>query len=195
MKAQGMIKVNALEVDNSIFSSYNIKKLEIIPILFQTGYLTIKSRKENDVYTLDYPNLEVRDSMMRSLIGELSYEQSAFSRPMILQVKESLENKKLDVLIQLIKSIFKNIPYPIFKAEGEFYYHSLIYLVFFYLGDFIESEVNTNDGRLDAVIKTKHYIYIIEFKLNKDGKTALQQIKDKGYAEKYYGDKTFRQFF
>lgn len=189
MKAQGIIKVNALDVDNSIFSSYNIKKLEIIPILFQTGYLTIKSRKENDVYTLDYPNLEVRDSMMRSLIGELSYEQSAFSRPMILQVKETLENKKLDVLIQLIKSIFKNIPYPIFKAEGEFYYHSLIYLVFFYLGDFMESEVHTNDGRLDSVIKTKHYIYIIEFKLNKDGKTALQQIKDKGYAEKYYGDK------
>jgi len=100
-----------------------------------------------------------------------------------------LENKKLDKLIRLIKSIFKNIPYPIFKAEGEFYYHSLIYLVFFYLGDFIESEVNTNDGRLDAVIKTDNYIYVIEFKLNKDAETALQQIKDKGYAEKYYGDK------
>lgn len=189
MKEQGIVKVNALEVDNSIFSSYNIERLETIPILFQTGYLTIKSRKENDVYTVDYPNLEVRDSMVRSLIGELSYEQSAFSRPMILQVKETLENKKLEELIRLIKSIFKNIPYPIFKAEGEFYYHSLIYLVFFYLGDFIESEVNTNDGRLDAVIKTSNYIYIIEFKLNKDAETALIQIKDKGYAEKYYGDK------
>jgi len=189
MKQQGIVKINALEVDNTIFSSYNIKKLETIPILFQTGYLTIKSRKENDVYTVDYPNLEVRDSMMRSLIGELSYEQSSFSRPMILQVKETLENKRLEELIRLIKSIFKNIPYPIFKAEGEFYYHSLIYLVFFYLGDFIESEVNTNDGRLDAVIKTDKYIYVIEFKLNKDGETALKQIKDKGYAEKYYGDK------
>ena len=189
MKQQNIIKVNALEVDNTIFSSYNIKKLETIPILFQTGYLTIKSRKENDIYTVDYPNLEVRDSMMRSLIGELSYEQSSFSRPMILQVKETLENKKLEILIRLIKSIFKNIPYPIFKAEGEFYYHSLIYLVFFYLGDFIESEVNTNNGRLDAVIKTEKYIYVIEFKLNKDATIALQQIKDKGYAEKYYGDK------
>ena len=189
MKEQGIVKVNALEVDNSIFSSYNIDRLETSPILFQTGYLTIKSRKDDDFYIVDYPNLEVRDSMMRSLIGELSYEQSAFSRPMILQVKETLENKKLDELIRLIKSIFKNIPYPIFKAEGEFYYHSLIYLVFFYLGDFIESEVNTNDGRLDAVIKTDKYIYVLEFKLNKDGETALKQIKDKGYAEKYYGDK------
>ena len=64
----------------------------------------------------------------------------------------------------------------------------LIYLIFFYLGEYIESEVNTNDGRLDAVIKTSNYIYILEFKLNKNAETALQQIKDKGYAEKYYGD-------
>lgn len=188
MKKQSIINVSNLKVDNTIFSAYDISKLEAIPILFQSGYLTIKERKNDNIYIIDYPNLEVRDSMMRSLIGELSYEQSSFSRPMVLQVKEVLENKELEKLIRLIKSIFKNIPYPIFKAEGEFYYHSLIYLVFYYLGDFIESEVNTNDGRLDAVIKTDKYIYILEFKLNKNGAIALNQIKDKGYAEKYYGD-------
>ena len=59
----------------------------------------------------------------------------------------------------LLKSIFKNIPNQIFKAKGEFYYHSLIYLVFFYLGEYIESEINTNDGRLDAVVKTTKYFY------------------------------------
>ncbi|MEN0050203.1 MAG: PD-(D/E)XK nuclease domain-containing protein [Bacteroidota bacterium] len=63
-----------------------------------------------------------------------------------------------------------------------------MYLVFFYLGDFMESEVNTNNGRLDAVVKTNDYIYVLEFKLDKNGKTALEQIKTKGYAEKYYGD-------
>jgi len=93
MKEQSIIKVNALEVDNSVFSSYNIERLETIPILFQTGYLTIKSRKINDVYIVDYPNLEVRDSMMRSLIGALSHEQTAFSRPMILQVKRHWKTK------------------------------------------------------------------------------------------------------
>jgi hypothetical protein len=67
MKQQNSIKVSALEVDNTIFSSYSIKKIETIPLLFQTGYLTIKSRKENDVYVVDYPNLEVWDSMMRFL--------------------------------------------------------------------------------------------------------------------------------
>ena len=188
MKSQNVIQINDLKVDNSIFSTYDITKLEAIPILFQSGYLTVKAKETDNIYTIDYPNLEVRDSMMRSLIGELSYEQNSFSRPMVLQVKETLEKKDLEKLIRLIKSIFKNIPYPIFQAEGEFYYHSLIYLVFYYLGDFIESEVNTNDGRLDAVIKTNKYIYILEFKLNKSGEIALNQIKNKGYGEKYYGD-------
>jgi hypothetical protein len=64
----------------------------------------------------------------------------------------------------------------------------LIYLVFFYLGEYIESEINTNDGRLDAVVKTANYIYILEFKLDESGAIALEQIKTKGYAEKYYAD-------
>jgi len=188
MKHQELIKINQLRVDDSVFSAYNIRQLEVIPILFQTGYLTVKHREDDNIYIIDYPNLEVRDSMMRSLIGSLSHSQKSFSRPMILQVRDACENKDLEHLIRLIKSIFKNIPNQIFQAEGEFYYHSLIYLVFFYLADFIESEVNTNDGRLDAVVKTKNYIYILEFKLNEDAQTALKQIKDKEYAEKYYGD-------
>ncbi len=188
MKNQSIIKVNQLHVDDTVFSAYDIRHLEVIPILFQTGYLTIKHRKDDYIYTLDYPNLEVRDSMMRSLIGELSHSQKSFGRPMILQVRDACENKDLEHLIRLIKSIFKNIPNQIFQAQSEFYYHSLIYLVFFYLGDFIESEVNTNDGRLDAVVKTKNYIYVLEFKLNENAQTALNQIKEKGYAEKYYGD-------
>lgn len=189
MKNQSVIQINQLEADSAIFSTYDIHQLEAVPILFQTGYLTIKNRKNNLTYLLDYPNLEVRDSMLRHLIGELRHDQRAFSRPMVLQIQEALEQKALEHLIRLIKSIFKNIPYQIFKAEGEFYYHSLIYLVFFYLGDFMESEVNTNNGRLDAVVKTNQYIYILEFKLNRNGTTALKQIKEKGYAEKYYGDK------
>jgi hypothetical protein len=188
MKAQGMVQVSALETDSSVFSTYNIKKLETIPLLFQTGYLSIKEQYEDDIYLLDYPNFEVRESMLRSLISELSNEERSFGKPMIFQIRKALQQKELEKLIRLIKSIFKNIPYPIFKAKGEFYYHSLIYLVFFYLGDFMESEVNTNDGRLDAVIKTTHYIYVLEFKLDKNATTALQQIKDKGYAEKYYAD-------
>ena len=87
-----------------------------------------------------------------------------------------------------MKSIFKTIPSHIFIKEAESYCHSLIHLVFHYLGLYTESEVNTNDGRLDCVVKTPTHIYVIEFKLNKSAEEAMQQIKDKGYAEKYRAD-------
>jgi hypothetical protein len=188
MKNQKMVQLEHLEVGSVTFSSYSIKHLQLIPLLFQTGYLTIKARKRNDLYVLSYPNLEVRNSLLQNIIGFLANTDYSYSTPTVIHLKEAFENNKLEHLIRLIKSIFKNIPSQIFKAKGEFYYHSLIYLVFFYLGEYIESEINTNDGRLDAVVKTAHYIYLLEFKLDKSGQIALEQIKNKGYAEKYYAD-------
>ena len=185
---QKMVKLENLEVGAVTFSTYNIKELQLIPLLYQTGYLTIKERNGNDLYILNYPNFEVRTSLLQYIIGFISHSEYSYSTPTVVHLKKAFEDKKLDHLIRLIKSIFKNIPNQIFKAKGEFYYHSLVYLVFFYLGEYIESEINTNDGRLDAVVKTDKYIYILEFKLDENGDTALQQIKDKGYAEKYYGD-------
>jgi len=60
--------------------------------------------------------------------------------------------------------------------------------VFFYLGQYSESEVNTSDGRLDCVVKTPTHIYVLEFKLNQSADVAMQQIKNRGYADKYYAD-------
>ena len=188
MENQKMVQLENLEVGEVTFSSYSIKHLQLIPLLFQTGYLTIKEKKANDLYVLNYPNSEVRNSLLQNIIGFLAHTDYSYSTPTVIHLREAFENNKLEHLIRLIKSIFKNIPNQIFKAKGEFYYHSLIYLVFFYLGEYIESEINTNDGRLDAVVKTTHYIYILEFKLDESGQVALDQIKNKGYAEKYYAD-------
>jgi len=188
MDDQKMVKIENIEVGEATFSSYDIKRLQLIPILFQTGYLTIKEKKTNGLYVLDYPNMEVRASLVQNIIGFFRHADYSYSTPTVIYLKEAFENNELEHLIKLIKSIFKNIPNQLFKSKGEFYYHSLIYLVFFYLGEYIESEVNTNDGRLDAVVKTPKYIYILEFKLDEDAQTALDQIKDKGYADKYYAD-------
>ncbi len=188
MSSQKMVKLENVEVGAATFSSYSIKHLQLIPLLFQTGYLTIKEKKSNGLYVLSYPNLEVRSSLLQNIIGFFGHTDSSYSTPTVIHLRQAFEDKKLEHLIRLIKSIFKNIPNQIFKAKGEFYYHSLIYLVFFYLGEYIESEINTNDGRLDAVVKTTNYIYVLEFKINETGQVALDQIKHKGYAEKYYAD-------
>ncbi len=188
MNERKMVKLEKIEVGEASFSSYDIERLQLIPILFQTGYLTIKEKKTNGLYVLDYPNMEVRISMLQNIIGFLRHDEYAYSTPTVIYLREAFENRDLERIIKLIKSIFKNIPNQLFKSKREFYYHSLIYLVFYYLGEYIESEVNTNDGRLDAVVKTSKHIYILEFKLDKDAQIALDQIKDKKYAEKYYAD-------
>lgn len=191
MKEQKVVQLENIEVGEVTFSSYNIQNLRLIPLLFQTGYLTIKQKQSDGLYILNYPNLEVRASFLQNVIGFFGHTDAAYSTPTVIHLRKAFEGKELEHLIRLIKSIFKNIPNQIFQSKdklGEFYYHSLIYLVFFYLGEYIDSEVSTNDGRLDAVVKTTKYIYVLEFKLDESGQIALEQIKHKGYAEKYYAD-------
>ena len=188
MKEQWMYKLNNLTVAEQTFASYDIEYLEAIAILFQTGYLTIKEKGDLGLYTLDYPNIEVKESLLSYIIADLRNDQTAFTKPMVIQLRDAFNNNDIERVITLIKSIFKNIPAQIFIKKAEAYYHSLIYLVFFYLGQYTKAEVNTNDGRLDCVVQTPTHIYILEFKLDKSGEEALQQIQDKGYADKYAAD-------
>lgn len=188
MKAQNMLDVDQVELDEMGFSVYDIEKLQVLPVLFQTGYLTIQAKLEYGLYRLGYPNREVRAAMLAYLIAEMRYDDTLSSTPTVISLYRAFAANDLEQIIKLMKSIFKTIPSQIFIKEAESYYHSLIYLVFHYLGLYTDSEVNTNDGRLDCVVKTPTHIYVIEFKLNKSADEAMQQIKDKGYAEKYRAD-------
>lgn len=188
MREQQVYKLDNLTVSEQAFSSYDIEHLQILPILFQTGYLTIKSKGDFGIYTLDYPNNEVKEALLSYIISDLRNEQTALTKPMVIQLYGAFRANDLEEVIKLVKSIFKNIPSHIFLNRAEAYYHSLLYLVFYYLGQYIESEVSTSDGRLDSVVKTDEHIYILEFKLDQSAEAALKQIKDRGYAEKYAAD-------
>ena len=188
MKRQHILEVDGLEMDELGFSAYDIEKLQVIPVLLQTGYLTIQEKLEFGLYRLGYPNREVRASMLAYLIAEMRHDDAITSTPTVVSLHRAFASNNMQQVITLIKAIFKTIPSHIFIKEAESYYHSLIHLVFHYLGLYSESEVNTNDGRLDCVVKTPSHIYVIEFKLNRSADEALQQIKDKGYAEKYRAD-------
>ncbi|MEZ4657656.1 MAG: PD-(D/E)XK nuclease domain-containing protein [Caldilineaceae bacterium] len=188
LRQNRLYRLDNFHVNELSFAAYDIEKLQVLPILFQTGYLTIQAKEEFDLYQLGYPNQEVQSSMLMYLIGELSYTEPALSTPMVVQLYRAFLGNDVEQVINLIRSIFKNIPSHIFIDDAEAYYHSLIYLVFFYLGQFTESEINTNNGRLDCVVQTPMHIYILEFKLDKSAEAALQQIKERGYAEKYAAD-------
>ena len=182
------MRIAELEANSQIFSSYDIESLQILPILFQTGYLTLKSKEEFDFFQLDYPNHEVRSSMLMYLIAEMSHTEPAMSTPMVVGLHRAFQANDLEQVITIIKTIFKKIPSHIFIKEAEAYYHSLLYLVFFYLGQYTEAEVNDSTGRIDCVVKTPTHIYVMEFKLNQNAKSALEQIKNKDYAGAYQAD-------
>ncbi|MDP5171646.1 MAG: ATP-binding protein [Bacteroidia bacterium] len=186
MKQASYYQLENLEVDELAFSAYDIENLRALPILFQTGYLTIREKKKFGQYLLDYPNKEVRDAMYGYLIGDLRQEDPSFSSSLIMKIGRAFSENNLEELMLLFQTLFARIPYDLFIANLEAYYHSLLYLTFQFLGSFqVESEVHTNRGRIDAVVHTAKDIYVIEFKLDEPASVALAQIHDRQYAERF----------
>ncbi|SHN11498.1 AAA family ATPase [Halanaerobium congolense] len=181
--------LNNLEVNKNKLDATDIKKLKLIPLLFQTGYLTIKKIKNKEIYKLGYPNLEVEKSLTQNILDEFTNEK--IELPLIYYIKKSLINKNLEKFIEQMKSIFAglvNINIPKSLQEQEAYYNSLFYLITTLLTDNnlnVYSEVLTSEGRIDSIVETDTNIYIIEFKANQGAEIALQQIKDKNYAERF----------
>lgn len=169
-----------LEVDAGVLEAYELEKLEPIPLLYQTGYLTIKEKTAFDTVILKYPNREVEQSMLRLLLAE--YTQNSSVLPQLAQLSKNLHQNDLDKVMELIHGLFKSIPSQIFIANREAYFHSVIYLAFSLLGIYIQAEVNSSHGRLDAVVHMPERIFIFEFKLHDSPIQALQQIKDRDYA-------------
>ena len=190
-KEQMVYDVGKTEVGQIAFESFELNDIDITSLLFQTGYLTIKQVEEFGLYVLDYPNQEVKDSMLQHLIGAFSHGKAVKSTPIVLKVRKAFLNNDIEQVMVIINSLFKNIPSHIFIKEKEAYYHSVVFLVFQYLGQFIDAEVHTSDGRMDAVVQTDSHIYILEFKLDENAEAAIAQIEEKAYADKFRSsDKT-----
>jgi hypothetical protein len=185
LKSKNFYKVGQAEVGQAAFESFDFENLDLYPLLFQTGYLTIKSREPFGLYILDYPNREVKDSMLQYLVAGFSHGSYTQTTPIVLHLRTAFLNHDLDKVISIINGLFKSIPSQIFIRDKEAYYHSVVYLVFQYLGQFIEAEVNTSDVRIDAVVQTDTHVYVIEFKLDESADAALAQIRKKGYGAKY----------
>jgi hypothetical protein len=185
-KDQDLYDFERLTIDSSRLSAYDIERLQLIPLMFQTGYLTlVEGDSEADLYTLDYPNREVRLSYLNLLADSYMQDPLSTGRAWANNFLRALEKGELDKLQSLFNSLFKSIPYEIWQKENEHFYHALIHLTFSILGVFVQSQVQSADGRLDALVQTKNHIYAFEFKLDGSAEVALQQIKDKAYLQPY----------
>lgn len=167
------------------FSTFEIDVLAIVPLLFQTGYLTIKAYEpERRRYTLSYPNTEVRDAFLTYLLSAFSDRKRDLNEEYLWQLIDALEARDLQQFFTVLQTFFANVPYNI-QLKHEKYYQTLFYLIFKLVGLNIEAEVHTNRGRVDAVVELVDHIYLFEFKLDGTAEDALQQIQKSDYAQKY----------
>jgi hypothetical protein len=172
------------------FSAFEIDDIDPLTLLLQTGYVTIKSAEQKlgqTWYHLDFPNREVASAfstyILKSYTGETQTNVVSFTAEFAM----SLLNGDLEKLRKLMEVFFAGIPYTVHK-KNEATFQAIFFALFRLLGEFIEAESCTNDGRIDAVAQTQNAIYLFEFKLDNDP-TALDQIKKKQYFQKYLLDK------
>ncbi|AEE53926.1 ATP-binding protein [Haliscomenobacter hydrossis] len=186
LKEQELYVVDEMRVSGILFDSYDLENMDARALMFQTGYLTVKQYDPyRNRYILGYPNREVEEALNNYLIASLLNRMPTDAlRPVELLEDGFLQND-LSKVITVINSLLKDLPSHLLADKTEHFYHALIHLHFRYLGLYLESEVHTSDGRMDAVVQTPTHVYIIEFKLNLSASIALAQIIDKQYAEKY----------
>ncbi|MDR3048522.1 MAG: ATP-binding protein [Elusimicrobiota bacterium] len=184
------------EVGKNFFKSADVGDMDDLSLLFQTGYLTIKSKKRgiDNIYTLGMPNLEVREAFLENLLS--SYSKYPAGKVPILRDKMQAQIRNSDEqgLEQSFRLLYAYIPY-LLKIENEKYYQSMFLVMLALLGFDIYGEMLTNAGRIDAVLRLSDFVVISEFKysaeksLEEMTQAAIEQIIDKKYYERFL-DKT-----
>lgn len=173
-----------LELSELRFSSYDLDRLKLEPLLLQTGYLTIQNVKEN-IYTLNYPNQEVKVSFLSFLYDQIVETPSTAIKEQFTRLHEYLNQNEINRFIDTVNNILSSIPYQHIYDQDEHYYHTVFYLMLSASGAQVYTEVLTSLGRIDLEVYFEDKIYIIELKCNQPAEKAIVQIKEKKYFEKH----------
>lgn len=176
--------------DESVFDAYELERLDITGLLWQTGYLTIKDVQCDEFgtqYRLDFPDREVQETFNRRWLefyaGEDNHREAwSCARKLIA----AIGGDDLPGFMTLFQSFLACIPYDI-HLPNEKYYQTVFYVVFKLLGSHVAAESRTNQGRIDAYIRTAKTVFIFEFKLDRSAAEAVGQIIDRCYYEKFRG--------
>lgn len=179
--------ISKMYAKSSAFDAPTENMTAITPLLYQSGYLTIKGYdKFSKLYTLDLPNKEIKVGLFESLLP--NYLEGMFAQNgdvAIAQMSVLIRQDNMDGALQLLQTFLGTVPYcNVTNYEG--HYQQMLYIIFSLLtGYVVDVEVHTPKGRLDIVMLTHSRLYIIELKLNKNAQAALQQINLKNYAQRF----------
>ena len=157
----------------------------ITPLLYQSGYVTIKGYDEMfQIYTLDIPNAEVRIGLMRSLIPDYVTRDTQTTNTTVVNLARALVRGDMDGMLRLLQTFLSTVPYCD-HTDYEGHYQQMLYVIFSLLGTYVDVEVRTPMGRVDMVMRTSTTLYVVELKLNQSAAAAMQQIDLKNYPERF----------
>jgi len=171
-----------LEVSQDELDSIHQADINPIPVLFQSGYLTIKDYQERfKLYVLDFPNEEVREGFVKFLLPYYTKLKEQQTQTLISKFILSLERGDADTFMQLMQSLMAGTPYELIR-ELENHYQNVMFIITRLMGFYVQAEYRTSYGRIDLMIGTDKYVYIIELKFNGSAEEALAQIDAKNYS-------------
>ena len=165
-----------------------------LPVIFQSGYLTIKDYEpEFKIYRLGFPNQEVEEGFMKYLLPFYTNIQASKSPFEIGRFVREVRAGDYDAFFHRLQSFFADTSYEAIigrnpERDTELHYRNVLFIVFKLVGLYTQVEYHTSNGRIDLVLQTDRYVYIMEFKLNGTAEEALRQIEEKGYALPFAGD-------
>ena len=169
-------------------NSIDIMDENPLPLLYQSGYLTIKDYDpEFKTFLLDFPNREVRDGFIKYLVPFYMPRKNDKSTFDISNFVREVRSGDAEGFMRRLEAFFANGDYAL-MGDRELYFHNAMYVFFTLLGLYVEVERHTTNGRMDILVQTKDYIYIFELKINKSADIALRQIEEKGYAKPFAND-------
>ena len=178
-----------LYASESMLKDYTGDSMDPVPLLYQTGYLTIADfDRRGREYILAFPNEEVKYGFVESLIPAYVSNCGAGTGNDIFTLRRYVEQGDLDKIRDVLTSLFANITYTLKSDPFEHYFQAVVYLVFTLLGKFALCEMQTFTGRIDCKVETKNYIYLFEFKRDDTAEAALAQIDSKEYALPFAAD-------
>jgi hypothetical protein len=176
------------QVRVSLFNGLESQSSDPIAVIYQSGYLTIKGYNPTyQLYKLGIPNKEVEDGFYNYLLpnyASVSESQTAFY---IANFVEEIKAGQIDAFLKRLSSLFADTPYELIK-DLENHYQNVLFIVTKLMGFYVKAEYHTSEGRIDLVLQTNDYTYVMEFKLDGTAEEALQQIHDKNYPLPFAAD-------
>ena len=185
-----------IEASPSVFDRPSETMTDALALLYQSGYLTIKSYdRDFETYQLGIPNKEVKVGLSENLLPSFTNRSDLDNATLIQKFCRALLNEDLESALAVLRAYLAGIPYPEGGKEiledmekCEYYYETIFYLIFSFMNRHIQTQVKTCRGRADMVMRTAKAVYVFELKMNKSAEEALRQIDEKGYMIPYTAD-------